>query len=63
MFRLADEIADARYQNRMKASGPLAHDHGLHAFVFLSFIVAEARESLVTSISFLACPSGKAQSF
>jgi hypothetical protein len=47
MFRLTDEIAAARYQELLKKSGPIAHDHGIHAFVFLSFIFAEAVKHII----------------
>jgi hypothetical protein len=43
MFPLTDEIAAARYHKKhIKQSGPIEHEHAIHAFVFLSFLFAEA---------------------
>jgi len=48
MFTLTDEIAAARYHKKhMRQSGPLEHEHAIHAFVFLSFLFAEAIKLII----------------
>jgi hypothetical protein len=48
MFTLTDEIAAARYHKKhMKQSGPIEHEHAIHAFVFLSFLFAEAIKLII----------------
>lgn len=47
MFTLADEVAAAKHQESLKIGGPLEHEHGIHAFVFLSFIFAEAVKNII----------------
>jgi hypothetical protein len=47
MFTFADEIAAAKHQEALKIGGPLEHEHGIHAFVFLSFIFAEAVKNII----------------
>jgi len=47
VFTLDDEIRAARFQRDIAAGNPLAQGHGLHAFVFFSFILAEALKLII----------------
>jgi len=47
MFRLNDEIKAAKFETDVAATYRFEEGHGLHAFVFLSFIFAEALKLLI----------------
>jgi hypothetical protein len=47
MFWLDDEIRAAQWQKDQSEQQPLRQGHGLHAFVFLSFILAEALNRII----------------
>ncbi len=60
MFRLDDEVRAAQFEMNEAAAHRLEEGHGLHAFVFLSFIFAEALKLLIeTWIDVRALPASE----